>query len=69
MSGKLITRRRLLGLGAASASSLVLAGCDQFDWFNQGTTRAQREAAHNQELDNVDRQIDDMFRLKSKYCR
>ncbi len=31
MSGKLITRRRLLGLGAASASSLVLAGCDWFD--------------------------------------
>jgi DMSO/TMAO reductase YedYZ molybdopterin-dependent catalytic subunit len=35
MSGKLITRRRLLGLGAASASSLVLAGCDQFDWMGR----------------------------------
>ena len=47
----------------------VNRGCDQFDWFNPGTTRAQREAAHNAELDNVDRQIDDMFRLKAKFCR
>lgn len=32
MSDKLIlNRRRLLGLGAASASTLLLAGCDQFD--------------------------------------
>jgi DMSO/TMAO reductase YedYZ molybdopterin-dependent catalytic subunit len=28
-----LTRRRLLGLGAAGASSLVLAGCDQFDFL------------------------------------
>ncbi len=27
----LMTRRRLLGLGAASASSLILSGCDNFD--------------------------------------
>lgn len=31
MSAIKLTRRRLLGLGAASASGLVLAGCDQFD--------------------------------------
>ena len=31
MSEFRLSRRRLLGLGAASASSLVLAGCDQFD--------------------------------------
>jgi len=31
MAEPLITRRRLLGLGAASASSLVLSGCNQFD--------------------------------------
>ena len=31
MSEFKLSRRRLLGLGAASASSLVLAGCDQFD--------------------------------------
>jgi DMSO/TMAO reductase YedYZ molybdopterin-dependent catalytic subunit len=30
-----LTRRRLLGLGAAGASSLVLAGCDQFDFLGQ----------------------------------
>ena len=57
MSGRLImNRRRLLGLGAASASTLMLAGCDQFDSLsdtnngvrhvletaNQLTYRAQR---------------------------
>jgi hypothetical protein len=47
----------------------ITRGCDQFDWFSQGTTRAQREAAHNAELDNVDRQLDDLYRLKAKYCR
>ena len=30
-----ISRRRLLGLGAASASSLVLSGCDQFDFLGR----------------------------------
>jgi DMSO/TMAO reductase YedYZ molybdopterin-dependent catalytic subunit len=30
-----ISRRRLLGLGAASASSLVLSGCSQFDFLGQ----------------------------------
>jgi DMSO/TMAO reductase YedYZ molybdopterin-dependent catalytic subunit len=33
MAEPLITRRRLLGLGAASASSLVLSGCSEFDGF------------------------------------
>ena len=31
MAERLITRRGLIGLGAASASTLVLAGCDWFD--------------------------------------
>ncbi len=31
----LVTRRRLLGLGAASASSLILSGCDQFDFLGR----------------------------------
>lgn len=36
MSGKvLISRRRLLGVGAATASSLVLSGCDQFDFLGR----------------------------------
>jgi hypothetical protein len=33
MSRLILNRRRLLGLGAASAGSLVLAGCDQFDFL------------------------------------
>ncbi|HQZ11617.1 MAG TPA: molybdopterin-dependent oxidoreductase [Devosia sp.] len=35
MSNLILNRRRLLGLGAVSASSLVLAGCDQFDFLGQ----------------------------------
>jgi DMSO/TMAO reductase YedYZ molybdopterin-dependent catalytic subunit len=31
----LMTRRRLLGLGAASASSLILSGCDNFDFLGR----------------------------------
>ncbi len=33
MSGLILNRRRLLGLGAASAGSLVLAGCSEFDFL------------------------------------
>ncbi|RYE88190.1 MAG: molybdopterin oxidoreductase, partial [Hyphomicrobiales bacterium] len=33
MSNLILNRRRLLGLGAAGASSLVLSGCDQFDFL------------------------------------
>src|SRR5690606_22610133 len=35
MHKPIISRRKLLGLGAASASSLVLSGCDQFDFLGQ----------------------------------
>ena len=33
MSQLILSRRRLLGLGAAGASSLLLSGCDQFDFL------------------------------------
>ena len=59
-----LNRRRLLGLGAVSASSLLLAGCDQFDFLgrrdnavrdflegaNDLTYRAQRALAGEQTL-------------------
>jgi DMSO/TMAO reductase YedYZ molybdopterin-dependent catalytic subunit len=35
VSKLILSRRRLLGLSAAGASSLVLAGCDQFDFLGQ----------------------------------
>ncbi|SFZ83202.1 sulfoxide reductase catalytic subunit YedY [Devosia enhydra] len=34
-SGLNLTRRRLIGLGGATAASLVLSGCDQFDFLGQ----------------------------------
>ncbi len=33
MANLILNRRRLLGIGAASASSLLLAGCNQFDFL------------------------------------
>ena len=33
MAKLILNRRRLLGLGAASSASLVLAGCNQFDFL------------------------------------
>jgi DMSO/TMAO reductase YedYZ molybdopterin-dependent catalytic subunit len=33
MAELILNRRRLLGFGAAGASSLILAGCDQFDFL------------------------------------
>jgi DMSO/TMAO reductase YedYZ molybdopterin-dependent catalytic subunit len=49
MSKLMINRRRLLGLGAAGAGSLVLAGCDQFDGFLRGgqPVRGVLEQANN----------------------
>lgn len=35
MSRLILNRRRLLGLGAASAGSLILAGCSEFDFLGQ----------------------------------
>ena len=35
MSKLILSRRRLLGVGAATASSLVLSGCDQFDFLGR----------------------------------
>ncbi|MDC9825461.1 molybdopterin-dependent oxidoreductase [Devosia sp. ZB163] len=35
MSRLILNRRRLLGLGAASGASLILSGCDQFDFLGQ----------------------------------
>ena len=42
MNQPLLNRRKLIGLGAAGVSSLVLAGCDQFDFLGEsdGTVRA-----------------------------
>ncbi len=46
----------------------VTDGCDQFDWFNQGATRADREAAHMGELANLQRQIRNLYELKRRLC-
>jgi DMSO/TMAO reductase YedYZ molybdopterin-dependent catalytic subunit len=64
MANLILNRRRLLGIGAAGASSLILAGCDQFDIFaqrggaarnfleraNQLTYAAQRALVPDQQL-------------------
>jgi len=49
MADLMLSRRRLIGLGAAGASSLVLAGCDQFDNFLKvgAPVRSTLEQANN----------------------
>ena len=49
MSKLIVTRRRLLGLGAAGASSLALAGCDAFDSLGErgGDARSLLELAND----------------------
>lgn len=39
-------------------------GCDKFDWTNNGTTEAERRAAHEGELANVDKSIKNMYALR-----
>lgn len=42
-------------------------GCDKFDWSNAGTTRAEREAAHRGELDNVNSSLANIRTLLSRF--
>jgi len=49
-------------------SKYIEAGCDKFDWFNQGTTEAQRRASHQAELDNVDKQLKNLRQAQKDNC-
>jgi hypothetical protein len=42
--------------------------CDRFDWFNQGTTAAERRQAHQNELDAVSRQLQNFYALRNRFC-
>jgi Domain of unknown function (DUF4157) len=42
--------------------------CDQFDWFNTGTTAAERLAQHEIELDNVSAQLRNFYELRNRLC-
>jgi DMSO/TMAO reductase YedYZ molybdopterin-dependent catalytic subunit len=44
VSRLVLNRRRLLGLGAASAGSLVLAGCDQFNYLGDRDNAVRNSA-------------------------
>ena len=43
--------------------------CDRFDWFNMGTTAAERLAQHQVELDNVSAQLRNLYELRNQFCR
>jgi hypothetical protein len=43
--------------------------CDRFDWFNRGTTAAQRRAAHAAEAEAVGRRMGNLYRLQGRFCR
>jgi hypothetical protein len=42
--------------------------CDQFDWFNRGTTPAQRLAAHRGEKNNVSASRGNLMALIHEFC-
>lgn len=50
MSKLLVSRRRFLGLGAVGASSLVLAGCDQFDFLGDRSNQVRDVLAQANDL-------------------
>jgi len=66
--GLLDERIRIVQRLHAQRLRYLQLGCDQFDWFNTGTTQAQREAAHRAELDNVDAQLGNLYELKTQLC-
>lgn len=41
-------------------------GCDKFDWSRNGSTQAEREKAHRDELNNVSKSISKMYELLGK---
>jgi hypothetical protein len=43
-------------------------GCDRFDWFNSGTSAADRLAQHQIELNNVAAQLRNYFDWRSRFC-
>jgi hypothetical protein len=49
-------------------SRYIDAGCDKFDWFNMGTTEAERRRSHQAEAENVDRQIKNLRRVHNDHC-
>ena len=50
-------------------SKYIELDCDKFDWFNRGTTKAQRLADHQRELKNIDAQLRNFYDLKKRFCQ
>jgi hypothetical protein len=44
------------------------SGCDEFDWYNEGTKEADRRAAHEAEVANITKKISNVYRDKAKWC-
>jgi hypothetical protein len=50
-------------------SKYIEFDCDNFDWFNTGTTAALRLARHKLELNNVDAELKNLYDLKKRFCQ
>lgn len=46
----------------------IEAGCDQFDWFNEGATEAERVRRHESELESLDNQLKSLREALTKWC-
>ncbi len=42
--------------------------CDQFDWFNQGTTPAERLEAHQKQWANEKASLGNLYELLHRFC-
>jgi hypothetical protein len=50
-------------------SKYIELDCDKFDWFNRGTTKAQRLGEHQNELNKVATELKNLYDLKTRFCK
>jgi hypothetical protein len=50
-------------------SKYIELDCDKFDWFNTGTTAAERLASHQWELNKVDVYLKNLYALNKRFCQ
>ncbi len=61
-------RIRLVQRLHSERSRYIRMDCDRFDWFNTGTTAAERLTQHQIELDNVAAQLRNFYDLRNRFC-
>lgn len=50
-------------------SKYIQDDCDIFDWLNDGSTKAERLAAHQRELSHVDTELKNLYDFQNRFCK